>query len=144
MNNVERAGQRTAFVLLISQSLFSASSIIAFTVGSIIVVQLADSNSQWTGVPSTLALVGAALVVYPVGRLMDRVGRRVGLSLGYIFGISGALVTGWAVVEQSLPVFIGPRLPDSSSLNGSGLAGFGPVLAWPGVELLFCRRFDSP
>ncbi|NIV30721.1 MAG: MFS transporter, partial [Anaerolineae bacterium] len=66
MNNLEKAGKRTALVLLISQSLFSASSIIAFAVGSIVVVQLADGNSQWTGVPSTLALVGAALVVYPV------------------------------------------------------------------------------
>jgi MFS family permease len=102
MNNLEKAGQRTALVLLISQSLFSASAIIAFTVGSIIIVQLAGNNNRWTGVPSTLALVGAALVVYPMGRLMDRVGRRVGLSLGYIFGISGALITGWAVVEQSL------------------------------------------
>jgi MFS family permease len=106
MNNLEKAGRRTAFVLLISQSLFSASSIVAFTVGSIIVVQLADNNSRWTGVPSTLALVGAALVAYPMGRLMDRVGRRVGLSLGYMFGISGALVTGWAVVGQSLPIFL--------------------------------------
>jgi MFS family permease len=106
MNDLEKAGQRTALVLLISQSLFSASSIIAFTVGSIIVVQLADNNSQWTGVPSTLALVGAALVVYPMGRLMDRAGRRVGLSLGYIFGISGALISGWAVVQQSLPVLL--------------------------------------
>jgi len=106
MNDLEKAGQRTAFVLLISQSLFSASSIIAFTIGSIIVVQLAGNNSQWTGVPSTLALVGAALVVYPMGRLMDRAGRRVGLSLGYVFGILGALVSGWAVVAQSLPVLL--------------------------------------
>ena len=77
MNDLEKAGQRTAFVLFISQSLFSASSIIGFTVGSIIVVQLADGNSRWTGVPSTLALVGAALVVYPMGRLMDRAVRVV-------------------------------------------------------------------
>jgi MFS family permease len=106
MNNLERAGQRTAFVLLLSQGLFSASSIIVFTVGSIIVVQLADGNSRWTGVPSTLALVGAAVVVYPMGRLMDRAGRRVGLSLGYFFGIAGALITGWAIVEQSLSIFL--------------------------------------
>ncbi|NIV30722.1 MAG: MFS transporter, partial [Anaerolineae bacterium] len=38
--------------------------------------------------------------------LMDRAGRRVGLSLGYIFGISGALISGWAVVEQSLPALL--------------------------------------
>jgi MFS family permease len=105
MNNLEKAGRRIAFVLLISQSLFSASLTIAFTVSSIVVVQLADNSSQWAGVPSTLVLVGAALVVYPIGRLVDRVGRRVGLSLGYVFGISGALTTGWAIVEQSLPIF---------------------------------------
>ena len=79
--------------------------IMVFTVGSIIAVQLANNN-QWTGVPSTLVLVGAALVAYPVGRLMDWGGRRIGLSLGHIFGVTGAIIAGWAVVQESLLIFL--------------------------------------
>jgi len=41
-----------------------------------------------------------------MGRLMDRFGRRPGLSLGYVLGIGGAIVTVWAVMEQSLFLFL--------------------------------------
>ena len=37
---------------------------------------------------------------------MDRFGRRPGLSLGYLFGIAGALVAGWAVINRSLLPFL--------------------------------------
>lgn len=106
MNNIGKLGQKIAVALFISNSFFSASIIISFTVGAIVVVQLAGNSSRWTGVPSTLILVGAALVAYPMGRLMDRAGRRIGLSLGYVFGISGALMSGIAIVEGSLPIFL--------------------------------------
>ena len=106
ITNLEKTGRKITQTLLAGQSLFSASSIISFTVSSIIVVELAGDNNQWAGVPATLSLVGAAMVAYPMGRLMDRFGRRPGLSLGYLFGIVGALVAGWAVINQSLPQFL--------------------------------------
>lgn len=106
MNNLDKAGQKITTALLVSQSLFSASVIMLFTISSIIAVQLAGDNSQWTGVPSTLILVGAALVAYPIGRLMDQSGRRIGLSLGHLFGIAGALVAGVAVIQESLWFFL--------------------------------------
>jgi MFS family permease len=77
-----------------------------FTVGSIIAVELAGGNSLWTGVPSTLVLVGAASIAYPIGRLMDREGRRPGLVLGYVFGILGTIIAGLAVVNGSLYSFL--------------------------------------
>ncbi len=106
MNNLEKLGQKITVALVAAQSLFSASFIMVFTVGSIIAVELAGDNSRWTGVPSTLVLVGAASMAYPVGRLMDRAGRRPGLALGYIFGILGAGVAGLAVVNASLFTFL--------------------------------------
>lgn len=106
MSNLEKAGQKITVALLVSQSLFSASVIMLFTISSIIAVQLAGDNSQWTGVPSTLILIGAALVAYPIGQLMDQSGRRIGLSVGHLFGIGGALVAGVAVIQESLWLFL--------------------------------------
>ncbi|MCH7587017.1 MAG: hypothetical protein IIC78_03105 [Chloroflexi bacterium] len=78
-----RALRRILGTLFIAQSLYRAVIIITFTVGSILVVQMGDGNSRWTGVPSNLQLFGAALIAYPMRRLMDRIGRRNGLSLGF-------------------------------------------------------------
>jgi len=106
MSSLEKSGQKITSALLVSQSLFSASVIMLFTISSIIAVQLADNNSQWTGVPSTLIMVGAASIAYPIGRLMDKKGRRMGLSVGHIFGISGAVIAGLAVINESLLIFL--------------------------------------
>jgi MFS family permease len=73
MSQLEKFGQKITAALLVTQSLFSATFIIIFTVSSIIAVELAGGNNQWSGVPSTLSLLGAAMIAYPVGRLMDRV-----------------------------------------------------------------------
>lgn len=45
-------------------------------------------------------------MAYPIGRLMDRVGRRKGLSVGYLLGILGTLVTGFSVIQESLLCFL--------------------------------------
>ncbi len=106
MNNLEKDGKKITLTLLASQSLFSASIIITFTVGAIIVVELANNNSQWTGVPATLIVVAAALIAYPMGRLIGKMGYRIGLSIGYLFGIAGTLISGWAIINQSLYIFL--------------------------------------
>jgi MFS family permease len=106
MENLERNSRKITITLLVGQSLFAASTIMTFTVGSIIAVELAGGDNQWTGVPSALVVVGAALIAYPIGRLMDRSGRRVGLSVGYLIGIVSALMAGVAVINESLPIFL--------------------------------------
>jgi len=103
---LEKLGRKITLALLVSQSLFSASRIMTFTVASIIALQLANDNSQWSGVPSTLGQIGVALTAYPMGRLMDRAGRRRGLTVGYLVGIGGAIIAGVAVIQQSLVGFL--------------------------------------
>jgi MFS family permease len=98
-------GSKITYALLAIQSLFSAAMIMGFTIASIIVVDLAD-NLQWTGVPATVMMIGAAIVAYPSGRLMDKIGRRWGLSIGYILGMIGMTIAGFAVIYQSLPFFL--------------------------------------
>lgn len=105
MPTVAQQSRKIVLTLLVGQSLFSASTIMIFTVSSIIAVELGGSTG-WTGVPSTLVVAGAALMAYPIGQLMDRVGRRKGLSVGYLLGIGGSLVAGQALISGSLPLFL--------------------------------------
>lgn len=97
------ARQRITATLFVSQSLFSAAIIASFTLMPIIAAQLSGSEST-AGVPNTLIFVGRAAAAFPVGWLMDRVGRRLGLSLGYLLAVLGSLLAALSVVEGS---FIG-------------------------------------
>lgn len=106
VTSFEKTGRKITVALLLTQSLFSATSIMIFTISSIIVVQLAGDNRQWLGVPSLVTLLGAAAIAYPIGRFMDVAGRRLGLTVGHVLGFCGALVAGWAVVSESLLFFI--------------------------------------
>lgn|SRR5574341_63204 len=107
MTDFERAGRRITVALLLLQALLSAGMSLVFVVASIITVDLAGGNRQWTGVPSTAMLVGAALIAYPIGRLMDSAGRRAGLSLGSVIGIAGGVLAGWGAWQRSLVAFLG-------------------------------------
>jgi MFS family permease len=83
------AARRITVALFTAQSLFSASLIASFTVSAIVAAQLSGSDAA-AGAPTTLSLLGRAAVAYPIGWLMDRVGRRSSLSLGYLLGTVGA------------------------------------------------------
>jgi MFS family permease len=106
MENLEKFSRKITLTLLVGQSFFSASLIMSFTVGSIIAVELAGGNEQWTGVPSALVVAGAAMMAYPMGRLMDRIGRRNGLTIGNVLGVVGMLIAAVGVIIQSLIVFL--------------------------------------
>ncbi len=107
--SLQSVQQRIVLVLLTGQALFTTSTIVAFTLTSIVAVEL-TGNEKLTGVPTTLTLAGRAAMAYPLGWLMDRLGRRFGLSLGYLIGIVGALVSAWGVLEGSATAFFAGAL----------------------------------
>jgi MFS family permease len=82
--------------LFVSQSLFSASTIASFTLMPIISAKLGGGDSV-AGVPATVTLLGRALAAYPAGWLMDRVGRRPGLSLGYLSVTLGGFLSALSI-----------------------------------------------
>ena len=84
--------KRTTVTLFVSQSLFSASTIISFTLMPIISAHLSGTDRA-AGVPPTMMLLGRAIAAYPVGWLMDHIGRRLGLSLGYLLATVGAMLS---------------------------------------------------
>lgn len=109
--------QRLTGALFFSQSLFSAAMIAAFTLSPILAAELGGSDSM-AGVPSTVTLLGRAAAAYPIGWLFDRVGRRLGLSVGFALALIGALLTVWSVMNAS---FIG--FCAGAALMGMGRGG---------------------
>ncbi len=104
-NLLRASARRITHALFVSQSLFSAAFIAAFTLSPIIVAELSGSE-QAAGLPSTLTLISRAAVAYPLGWCLDRWGRRWGLSLSYVLGVVGGLVSVLAVVNGSLGWFL--------------------------------------
>lgn len=96
---------RLAGIIFLAQSLFSASFITAFVLTPIISVALSGSESQ-AGVPNTVVLVGRALLAYPFGIMMDRLGRRVALASGYFGFVLGGIVSIIAIATQSYLLFL--------------------------------------
>ena len=84
--------KRTTATLFVSQSLFGASTIMSFTLMPIISAHLSGTDRA-AGVPPTMMMLGRAIAAYPAGRLMDRIGRRPGLSLGYLLASVGAILS---------------------------------------------------
>ncbi|MFZ0543864.1 MAG: MFS transporter [Candidatus Promineifilaceae bacterium] len=103
--NLDSIRRRVASSIFIAQSLFSASVIVAFTLTSIIAVDLSGLESR-AGWPSTMSLIGRALLAYPLGWLMDRIGRRLGISLGFLVGTIGVLISAASIIAGSFFGFL--------------------------------------
>jgi MFS family permease len=110
--------RRLVGILFAGQSLFSAAQIASFGVMPIVAVQLGGSDAV-AGLPATVTLIGRALAAFPVGWLMDRLGRRFGLSLGFLLCTLGAALSVWAIGWVSLVGF----------LLGTLVAGMGRGIA---------------
>lgn len=97
--------RRITITLFASQSIASAALIANATVNPIIGAEL-SGNDALAGVPAALLLLGAATAAYPAGRLMDQVGRRWGLALGFLIGCIGMIIGGIAVLTSSFLLFL--------------------------------------
>lgn len=115
---MERIRLRIVSALFVAQVLFTAANIAAFTLGPIIAADLGGGDG-YAGLPSTLSLLGRAALAYPAGWLMDRAGRRLGLSLGFVMGVAGAIISALAVRDGSLALFLWA----SFALGGMRAAG---------------------
>jgi MFS family permease len=99
------AARRITWTLFVAQSIGSAALIANATVNPIVGAELSGSDAL-AGLPSTLLLLGAASAAQPAGHLMQRVGRRWGLALGFFVGLVGMIVGGVAIVTHSFALFL--------------------------------------
>jgi len=86
-------------------ALGSIGHIAAVTVATIVAKDLAGTT-LWSGAPSAAVVLGAAFGATLLSRLMVARGRRVGLVLGYLVAVAGALVATLAINGKSLPLFM--------------------------------------
>lgn len=108
---------RLTNIIFIAQSFFSASQIAIFTLLSIVAVELSGTETA-AGFPSTTMTTAQAIMALPMGLLMGRFGRRIGLSVTYAIGVVGAIVAVFSIMYSNFPLLL-----VSSALLGMGRSG---------------------
>lgn len=94
--------QRLVSTLFLAHGSLIAANVASFTLMPIIATQMMGESAA--GVPSTVSMIGRAAAGFPMGWLMDKLGRRMGLSAGYFVAVLGGLFAFFAVGWES---FIG-------------------------------------
>lgn len=106
MRDYAAIARKITRTLLFSQITVSAAFIAMATVSAIAGAQL-SGRASWAGVPSAVLLLFTALGSLGWGMFMGRFGRRIGLTLGMLFGIFGSFIAGWGLNQASFSVFLG-------------------------------------
>ena len=98
-----RVQRRTLAVVVISQVLGGAGLAAGVTVGALLVQDVLGSMSL-AGVAAALLTLGSALTAFLVGRVTQRLGRRIGLGLGFAAGGIGAIGVVVAATTALVPL----------------------------------------
>ncbi|MBF4511237.1 MFS transporter [Plantibacter sp. VKM Ac-2885] len=98
-----RVQRRTLTVVVISQVLGGAGLAAGVTVGALLVQDVLGSMSL-AGVAAALLTLGSALTAFLVGRVTQRLGRRIGLGLGFAAGGIGAIGVVVAAATALVPL----------------------------------------
>lgn len=99
------AARNITWTLFIAQSLGSAAFISTATINTIVGTQLSGDPSL-AGVPSAVFQLGVGFASFGIALLMDRLGRRKGLAIGYAAGILGGVVCITGMINQSFITFL--------------------------------------
>lgn len=100
LEEIEKLYKRTLKIVVISQTFGGAGLAAGITVGALIAQDMLGSTS-YAGLPAALFTLGSALAAYLVGRISQQLGRRLGLSFGFLGGAIGALGVIIATVIQN-------------------------------------------
>ncbi len=94
----------TLLVIVLCQSLAMTGVTILIVVSALAGQMLAADKALAT-LPISLMFVGNAAMTIPASLLMKRFGRRVGFTVGALFGIAGALIGAWGLLAGSFAIF---------------------------------------
>ena len=104
--DVRRVQRRTLSVLIFSQMIGGIGVAIGIAVGALLAARM--GGTAISGLGQSSLVVGAALLAVPVTRLMNRRGRRPGLTVAYFIGATGAIVVLLAAARGSVwMLFVG-------------------------------------
>ena len=85
------AAKRNVFLLMACQALLFVNNTTMIAVHGLVGLLLAPSAAMAT-LPVTSYVIGSALATAPIARMMKRYGRRVGFSVGTLFGLVGVML----------------------------------------------------
>lgn len=97
--------KRTLVIVVIAQLFGGAGLASGITVGALLAQDMTGSDGL-AGLSTTLFTLGSALSAFAVGRLTQRLGRRAGLTAGFLAGAIGALGVVAAAAWDSLPLLL--------------------------------------
>jgi len=100
-NHQQKLYRRTLWIVVLSQIFGGAGLAAGITVGALLAQDMLSSDS-FAGVPAALFTLGSALAALLVGRVSQRFGRRLGLSIGFLTGGIGAIGVIIAAVNDSI------------------------------------------
>ena len=100
MTDLSKLARKITWILFIAQSLASAGFIAAAAINPILGAKLASSRTLAT-VPTAMYLLSGALSALVWGYLMDRIGRRNGITLGLVIGMLGNGLVLFAIQSSS-------------------------------------------
>lgn len=105
---------RSRIALFAGVAFGSTGHIAAVTVAAIVGKDLLGSTTL-AGLPGATVVLGAAAGAITLSGVMAKRGRRLGLTVGYILAVLGALIATLAIVTRSFPILV----------VGTFLIGFG-------------------
>lgn len=100
MTDYKRIALKITTILFLTQSLASAGFIAAAAINPILGAKLAHSRSLAT-LPTAMYLLSGALSASAWGYLMDRIGRRNGITAGLLIGVLGNGLVLFAIQSSS-------------------------------------------
>ena len=95
--------KRTVRVLLASQGSGGVGLVATYIVTALLAKDITGSKSLAT-VAAAFLSIGAAAASFPLAKLMNTHGRRVGLRTGYLIGATGAAIALLAAITRSYPL----------------------------------------
>ncbi len=97
-------GWRNAWILALCQALFISALSINLTLTGLVGYSLADDKGLAT-LPFSLITVGAAVATIFASLWMQRIGRRLGFTLGALMCTAGGLISVWAIMRHDFAAF---------------------------------------
>lgn len=108
---------RLTGTIFAAQSLLAASQIAIFTLMTIMAAEL-SGNDSLAGIPSSVLTLSIAIAAVPIGLLMGKFGRRIGLAISYGLSVVGAVIGIYAIIQGEFLLLI-----LSAAVIGLGRAG---------------------